>query len=45
MDPINVIRIAFTLISFAFFIGVVAWVFSAKAKKGLDEAAQLPFQD
>ncbi len=42
---LNTIRIIYTLLSVAFFIGVCFWAYSANTKEELDEAAMLPFQD
>jgi cytochrome c oxidase cbb3-type subunit 4 len=39
------IRIAWTLASFVVFLGIVAWAYSRGARRGFDEAAQLPFLD
>jgi cytochrome c oxidase cbb3-type subunit 4 len=38
-----VLRILVTLLSFAAFIGIVAWAWSLRNKKRFAEAAQLPF--
>lgn len=45
MDWQNLIRIAFTVICFVFFVGVCFWAYSSRNKKDMDEAAQLPFID
>ena len=42
---INTIRIAITLVSFAAFAGIVAWVMNPKSRAGFDEAARLPFEE
>ncbi len=42
---INDIRSILTVLGFLCFLGIVAWAYSGKAKKGFDEAAQLPFSD
>jgi cytochrome c oxidase cbb3-type subunit IV len=42
---LNDLRSAITLLSFAMFIGLVAWAWSARRRKAFDEAAQLPFSD
>ncbi len=42
---LNTVRIIFTLLSLAFFIGVCFWAYSANNKQEMDEAALLPFQD
>ena len=40
---INTLRGIATFLAFAAFIGVCWWTFSARRKKGFDEAANLPF--
>lgn len=42
---INTWRGIATVLAFAAFIGVCWWTFSARRKKGFDEAANLPFAD
>ena len=42
---INTIRSLVTVLSFAVFLGIVFWAWSAKRKPAFDEAAQLPFAD
>jgi len=42
---INTIRSLVTVLSFAMFLGIVFWAWSAKRKPAFDEAAQLPFAD
>jgi cytochrome c oxidase cbb3-type subunit IV len=42
---INDLRIVVTLLSFAVFIGIVVWAWSARNRKAFDEAAMLPFAD
>lgn len=42
---INTIRSVVTVLSFAVFLGIVFWAWSAKRKPAFDEAAQLPFAD
>jgi cytochrome c oxidase cbb3-type subunit IV len=42
---VNVLRVLVTVISFAVFIGIVAWAWSRRNKAAFDEAAQLPFQE
>jgi cytochrome c oxidase cbb3-type subunit 4 len=44
MDLIDV-RIAWTVVSFLVFLAIVAWAYSRGARRGFDEAAQLPFLD
>jgi cytochrome c oxidase cbb3-type subunit 4 len=41
---INTLRIIATLASFATFIGIVVWAWSARNASRFDEAAQLPFE-
>ena len=42
---INSIRIMFTLVSFAIFIGILAWAVSPAKQKDFDAAAQIPLGD
>jgi cytochrome c oxidase cbb3-type subunit IV len=42
---INTLRIAATIVTFAIFIGIVAWAMSRRNQARFDEAARLPFQD
>ena len=42
---INSIRALITVVSFAAFLGIVFWAWSAKRKAAFDEAALLPFAD
>lgn len=42
---VNDLRIVVTLMSFAAFIGIVVWAWSARNRKPFDEAAMLPFAD
>ena len=42
---INAWRIAFTLISFVIFLGIVAWALSRRNRQAFEEAAMLPFAD
>src|SRR5437870_3630990 len=37
------LRIAVTAISFLVFLGLLAWAWSARNRRGFDEAAHLPF--
>ena len=39
------VRIAWTVVSFLVFLAIVFWAYSRGARRGFDEAAQLPFQD
>jgi cytochrome c oxidase cbb3-type subunit 4 len=41
---INTLRVIATLVSFATFIGILAWACSRRNRAAFDEAAQLPFQ-
>jgi len=38
-------RSLFTVISFATFVGIMLWAWSARRKADFDAAAQLPFAD
>lgn len=40
---LNDIRSLVTLLSFVFFIALMAWTYRPARRQGLDEAAQLPF--
>ena len=42
---LNTLRMIYTLLSLAFFVGVCFWAFSSYNTKDLEEAAMLPFQD
>ena len=42
---INTLRIMVTVASFVTFIAILAWAYSSGARKGFEEAAQLPFLD
>ena len=42
---INTLRSLITVLSFAAFLGIVFWAWSAKRKPAFDEAANLPFAD
>ena len=42
---VNDLRAAVTLLSFAAFIGVIAWAWSRRNAARFSEAAQLPFVD
>ena len=37
------LRIVVTVLSFACFAGLVVWAWSARNRRGFDEAARLPF--
>ncbi|MGP1628464.1 MAG: cbb3-type cytochrome oxidase subunit 3 [Giesbergeria sp.] len=41
---ITTLRIVFTLLSFACFIGIGVWAFSRSNRERFEEAAQLPFE-
>ncbi len=38
-------HIAYTIVMLIVFIGIVAWAWSAKRKRGFHDAANLPFAD
>jgi len=42
---INDLRIAVTVVSLVTFLGLMAWVWTARNRSRLEEAAQLPFAD
>jgi cytochrome c oxidase cbb3-type subunit 4 len=42
---LNDVRITWTVVSFLVFLAIVAWAYSRGARRGFDEAAQLPFLD
>jgi cytochrome c oxidase cbb3-type subunit 4 len=42
---INFLRIAVTVVSFAMFVGIVAWAASARNRQRFDEAARIPLDD
>ena len=44
MDIVD-IRIAWTVVSFLVFLAIVGWAYSRGARKGFDEAAQIPLLD
>jgi cytochrome c oxidase cbb3-type subunit IV len=41
----NDLRMLITLLSFAAFVGIVAWAWSGRQKPRFEEAAQVPFLD
>jgi|JI81AbrownRNA_FD_contig_91_742921_length_2364_multi_2_in_0_out_0_2 cytochrome c oxidase cbb3-type subunit 4 len=45
MDGINLVRIVFTVLSFACFLLIAFWAYGRSAKKRFDEAEMLPFAD
>ncbi len=42
---INDVRSILTVLAFVSFVAICVWAYSKSAKKGFDEAAQLPFTD
>ena len=42
---INDWRALVTVLAFVCFLAIVAWAYSRHAKRGFDEAAQIPFLD
>jgi cytochrome c oxidase cbb3-type subunit IV len=40
---VNTLRIAATVAAFLTFIGILAWTFARRNRRGFDAAAQLPF--
>ncbi len=44
MDFIEV-RIVWTVLTFAVFVAILVWAYSAGARSGFDAAARLPFED
>jgi cytochrome c oxidase cbb3-type subunit 4 len=43
MEIYSILGSAFTVISFAVFVGIVLWAFSARRKRAFDQAAMEPF--
>ena len=41
---ITTLRIVATLLSFATFVGILAWAFARRNRASFDEAARLPFE-
>ena len=41
----GLIHSVWTVLLFVLFIGIIVWAWSAKRKRGFDEAARLPFED
>ncbi len=41
---INTLRVTVTLVSFALYIGIVAWAWSASKAADFKQAQQLPFE-
>ncbi len=42
---LNTLRSLVTVLSFALFLGIIAWTFSRGNRAAFDEAAALPFMD
>ena len=42
---INTLRSLVTVLAFASFVGIVLWAYSGRARRGFEEAAQLPFTE
>ena len=42
---VNDLRTIITVLGLLCFLGICVWAYSKHAKKGFDEAAQLPFTD
>ena len=42
---INLLREGFTVVSFAVFLGIVAWAWSSGNRGRFEEAARLPFDE
>lgn len=45
MDTINLLRIAVTVLSFAAFMGIIAYAMSPRNARRFEEAARLPLDD
>ena len=43
MELYSILGSAFTVISFAVFIGILLWAFSSRRKQAFDQAAREPF--
>jgi cytochrome c oxidase cbb3-type subunit 4 len=41
----GLIHSIWTVLLFVLFIGIIVWAWSAKRKRGFDEAARLPLED
>ena len=41
---VTTLRIVATLLSFATFVGILAWAFARRNRASFDEAARLPFE-
>ena len=44
-DMITLLRVAVTVVSFAVFVGILAWAASARNRERFEEAARLPFEE
>ncbi|MEO8297759.1 MAG: cbb3-type cytochrome c oxidase subunit 3 [Burkholderiales bacterium] len=42
---LNTLRSLVTVLSFAVFLGIIAWTFSRRNRAGFDDAASLPFRE
>lgn len=42
---VNTLRISVTVIGFLCFVAICVWAYSKRAKKGFEEAANLPFTE
>jgi cytochrome c oxidase cbb3-type subunit 4 len=42
---INTLRSVVTVLAFVSFVGIVIWAYSGRARRGFEEAAQLPFAE
>jgi len=42
---INDLRLVFTVLTFAAFVGIVFWAYNRKRRREFDEAASLPFTE
>ena len=42
---INTLRSLVTVLAFVSFVGIVLWAYSGRARRGFEEAAQLPFDE
>ena len=42
---INTLRSLVTVLTFVSFVGIVIWAYSGRARRGFEEAAQLPFDE
>ena len=42
---INTLRSLVTVLAFVSFVGIVLWAYSGRARRGFEEAAQLPFAE